>query len=75
MVATTAKDMPRTVGEVRACKALVNAKYAPELGGRGGGWDDLPPFPVLKARPQRDQMVRSNKRGGGGGKPAAGLPV
>lgn len=52
MAATTAKDMPRTVDEVQACKRMIKAKYAPALG-RLASMGELPPFPVLPPQPQR----------------------
>jgi hypothetical protein len=50
MVATTAKDMPRTVREVRACKGMLADDYGPRFGKEGS---EMPPWPTLKARKQR----------------------
>lgn len=52
MVATTAKDMPRTVRETQACKAMLAGKYAAQ---RAADPDAaaIPPWPELKLRPQR----------------------
>jgi hypothetical protein len=51
MAATTAKDMPRTVAEVQACKHMIQQKYAPP--GQAASMQDLPPWPALKPQPQR----------------------
>jgi hypothetical protein len=51
MAATTAKDMPRTVAEVQACKRMIQQKYAPP--GQAASMQDLPPWPELKPQPQR----------------------
>ena len=54
MVATTAKDMPRTLKEVRDCQAIISAKYAPALGQRGSQEEaGLPAWPQLKPLPQQ----------------------
>jgi hypothetical protein len=53
MVATTAKDMPRTLREVRACKAAVDAKADALFGkGKDAAAAALPPWPVLLPRKQ-----------------------
>jgi hypothetical protein len=54
MVATTAKDMPRTLREVRDCRAMIAAKYAPVLGDAAAA-AALSPWPALKPRPQATQ--------------------
>lgn len=51
MVATTAKDMARTVAEVQACKRMIQHKYI--VGPEAASMEDLPPWPTLKPRPQR----------------------
>lgn len=52
-MATTAKDMPRTVREVQDCKAMIAGKYQPAMGLSGPPEAaGLPPFPVLKPLPQ-----------------------
>jgi predicted membrane chloride channel (bestrophin family) len=56
MAATTAKDMPRTVDEVQACKRMIQAKVRPRLG-QLASMDELPPFPKLPPRPQRGLAV------------------
>lgn len=53
MVATTAKDMPRTVAEVQACKTMIQQKYICALQGTAAWAQDTPPWPELKPRPQR----------------------
>ena len=60
IVHTLSKDMPRTVQEALACKAMIDAKYAPLLG-TCASFEDLPPFPRLVMRPQLDEMVCSKK--------------
>lgn len=50
MAATTAKDMPRTVAEVQACKWMIQHKYAPMQAAAAAG--HIPSWPELKPRPQ-----------------------
>jgi hypothetical protein len=52
MVATTAKDMPRTVAEVQACKKMIQHMYAPMQAAAAVGKLTLPVWPELKPRPQ-----------------------
>jgi hypothetical protein len=55
MVATTAKDMPRTVAEVQACKRMIQQKYIqqPAAQSHVACVQDMPPWPDLTPRPQR----------------------
>ncbi len=52
MVATTAKDMPRTVAEVQACKKMIQHKYSPMQEAAVTGQLALPAWPELKPRQQ-----------------------
>jgi hypothetical protein len=52
MVATTAKDMPRTVAEVQACKKMIQHKYTPMQDAAAVGRLTLPAWPELKPKPQ-----------------------
>ena len=52
MAATTAKDMPRTVAEVQACKKMIQHKYTPMQAAAAAGQLTLPMWPELKHRPQ-----------------------
>jgi hypothetical protein len=52
MAATTAKDMPRTVAEVQACKKMIQHKYTPMQAAAAAGQLTLPMWPELKPRPQ-----------------------
>ena len=50
MVQSTAKDMPRTVREVRSCQVIIESKYVPAMGRPDA---QVPAWPALKALPQR----------------------
>ena len=50
MINSTAKDMPRTVAEVQACKAMITQQYLPQAG--APHTPELPAWPQLKPRPQ-----------------------
>ncbi|KAI8462924.1 MAG: Bestrophin, RFP-TM, chloride channel-domain-containing protein [Monoraphidium minutum] len=54
MVSTTAKDMPRTVNEVQACRALLEPGYRPPMAQDGSAAAaGVPPWPTLAPLPQR----------------------
>ena len=52
MAATTAKDMPRTVAEVQACKKMIQNKYNPMQAAAAAGQLAIPIWPELKPRPR-----------------------
>ncbi len=55
-------------------QAMIHAKYLPIMGDASLAYDDLPPWPKLEKRPQRDQMVRMRRRAAArGGRSSGGF--